>query len=64
MSFRYYDSILALIAENISKEKRSILTHRTALAKKLYYDEDAKIQFMIKMGIIDTETGRKSKMIY
>ena len=55
LSFRYYDSIIATIAENITNEKRKILTNRQQLAQKLYYDEDLTIRFLKKVGVIAPE---------
>ena len=53
MSFRYYDHILAMVAENFSKEKRMIMAERQQLAKQLYYDEDIKVKMLIQMGVLD-----------
>ena len=50
MSFKYYDHILGMVAENISKEKRMIMAERQQLAKQLYYNSDPKANLMIKLG--------------
>ena len=52
MSFQYYDHILGMVAENISKEKRIIMAERQQLAKQLYYLGDMKVKLLIKMGIM------------
>ena len=38
MSFKYYDPVLAIVAEDMSVETRTILAERQFLAKKLHFD--------------------------
>ena len=51
ISFQFYDSIIALVQENISNHKRDTLTLKQNLAFNLHYQGDFMTKLLTKVGI-------------
>lgn len=63
-SFKYYDPILAIVQENVSKERREFFTLKQEVACSIHRKSDLKQQMLEKFGIVDVPSEKTAKLTF
>ena len=63
-SFRYYDPVLAMLQENLSRERREFFALKQELACNIHRKSDMKQQVLERIGVIDVPNEKAPKLTF